>query len=190
MKNSILFLCTLGLLLVLFSCEKEEAIELADKTEPTQQGVTKDGFDFTTAPPTGCHTGDPTSSFRISPYVRPSGTCWGASHSGYQYDVVVYVNQPKPYTRRVSIYGWINNDRSSLPNTYTIDIPANSSTSSRNNAFAGASRRYNSMLVEVVGVLKQTNSGWAPETDYRATCAAVPINNCYSRNNDGGGVGF
>ncbi len=188
MKNSILFLCTIGLLLALFSCEKEEVIAVADKAELTEQGTTKNGFTIgPISPPSNCQVGDPNSAFRLSPYLEQAGICYGNGHTGYDYNVVVYVTNTKPYNRQVSVFGWRNGNKSSIPNTYTITIPANSFTSSKVAAFSNATAAYSSMLMEVNDVLKQQGFSWVSDPDYRATCADVHVQNCYNSTGGGGG---
>jgi len=117
MKNSILFL----LLLSLFACGKEDAFELMEVTEPKEQDLTKGGFG--TSPPTGCPVGDPTSLFRLSPYVEQAAPCYNLYHSGYEYETVVYV------------LGWRNGSRSSIPNTYSLTIPGHTYVSNRLNTW-------------------------------------------------------
>ena len=173
MKNGILFL----LFFALFACEKEEAFELPNATESKLQETAKTGLG--TSPPTGCPVGDPDSDFRLSPYVEQAGVCTGLFHTGYEYETVVYVGNSKPYTRRVSVFGWRNGNRSSIPNTYTLTIPANAFMSNRISTFPEAHMQYSSILVEVSSVMKHTSAGWVPETDYRATCASIPVTNCY-----------
>ena len=173
MKNSILFL----LFFVLFSCEKEESLELPNVVESEQQGTARGGLG--TFPPTGCPVGDPNSSFRLSPYVEQAGICNGLYHTGYEYETVVYAGSAKPYTRLVTVFGWRNGNRSSIPNTYSLTIPANDYASNRVNTFPFAHIRYSSILMEVSSVLKHTSAGWVEETDYRATCASIPVDNCY-----------
>lgn len=173
MRNSILFL----LLLAVFACEKDETFEIAEVPESKEQGVAKGGFG--TSPPTGCPVGDPNSLFKLSPYVEQAAPCYNLYHSGYEYETVVYANNKKPYARRVTVFGWRNGSRSSIPNTYSVTIPANAYSSNRISTFPSANMAYNSILVEVSAVLKQTSFGWVPETDYKATCAAVQVQNCY-----------
>lgn len=168
MKNTI-FLFLAATFLWMTSCEKNEAVVLADKADPTQQGTIKNNN----------VSGDPNSSFRLNPDVQPSGPCYNIRHSGYSYDVFVNVTNAKPYPRRVTIYGWLNGNRRVIPNTYSVTIPAHSTTSSRIDAFSNASSRYSSILVEIFHVSRWTGSGWAPETDYRSTCASIPVENCY-----------
>lgn len=173
MKNIILFL----LAIAFFACEKEEAFELTEGIESKEEGLLKRGFG--TSPPTGCPEGDLNSLFRLSPYVVPTALCYSLYHSGYEYETLVYVQNKKPYTRRVTVFGWRNGNRSSIPNTYTITIPANSYSSNQVNTFPSAHMAYSSILVEVSSVLKQTPLGWVPETDYKATCAEIEVENCY-----------
>ena len=131
------------------------------------------------SPPSNCHVGDASSTFRISPYVEQASPCYNLYHTGYNYETVVYVNNTKPYTRRVHIFGWRNGNRSSIPHTYGVTIPANSYTSSRVPTFGQEPVRYSSILVEVNNVFKQVGSNWVIDDDYRATCASIPVQNCY-----------
>ena len=133
-----------------------------------------------TSPPTGCPEGDPNSLFRLSPYVEQGEICYNFNHYGYVYDLVVYTNKKKPYPRRVTVFGWRNGNRSSIPNTYSVTIPANAYSSNRASTFPNATMSYSSILVEVSSVFKQTSSGpWGLDTDYKATCAEIEVQNCY-----------
>ncbi|WP_264791634.1 hypothetical protein [Aureispira anguillae] len=184
MKKNFFFWGTMALILVLSaSCKKEEVLETAIHEESKVETLAT------------------TSNFRggpilvLRPYVEVSGLCYGTNHSGNSYETLVYVTGTRPYHRKVTVFGWKNANMSSIPNTYTIDIPANSTTSSRVNTFPDATARYNSIKVEINQVLKQDASGlWVTDGAADRTTATIPVQNCYQGNgfgnNNGGGIGF
>lgn len=161
-----------------YSCEKEEGAELTTKLISKDPTLEKGGT-IGTSPPTGCPEGDPNSTFRLSPYVEQTDACYNLYHTGYNYETVVYAHKAKPYTRRVVVFGWRNGNRSSIPHSYSLTIPANAFSSNRVSTFYDEPAQYTSMLVEVSNVFKQVGSDWVIETDYKATCAEVPVQNCY-----------
>lgn len=173
------FVALIALLLAVTSCEKEEILEVATGEESTVETLAANSNFRGTA------------STVLRPYVVATGPCYGTSHSGNSYETLVYVTGTKPYHRKVTVFGWRNANMSSIPNTYTIDVPANSTTSSRINTFSNATMRYHSIKVEVDKVLKQDASGqWVTDNSSSTTAATIPVQNCYDSSGGGGGFGF
>lgn len=172
--RKIFFVAFMALMLALTSCEKDEILETTANEESKVETLAAN------------------SNFRggpiLRPYVVPTGTCYGNGHSGNTYETLVYVTGTKPYQRRVTVFGWRNGNMSSIPNTYTINIPANSTTSSRVGTFNGATMAYSSIKVEVNQVLKRNSSGqWVTDNSVNSTTATIPVQNCYDGTSGGGG---
>lgn len=175
--KKIFFLALAVFMLVLTSCEKEELLETTSKQESKVETLAANS-NFRGGPIGGT----------LSPYVVPTGTCYGSNHSGNTYETLVYVTGAKPYNRRVTVFGWRNGNMSSIPNTYTINIPANSTTSSRVGTFNGATMAYSSIKVEINQVLKQNSSGqWVTDYTGNRTTATISVQNCYDGTSGGGG---
>lgn len=197
MKKSIFFWGIMTLILAVSSCKKEEVLETAIQQESTIEPLTTSDF-----------RGAPLGTAAVlRPYVVSTGLCYGFRHTGNSYETLVYVTGAKPYDRRVIVFGWRNGNMSSIPNTYTITVPANSTTSSRVNTFPDATMLYSSIKVEVSQVLKRTSSGaWVTDASASTTSATIPVQNCYQEyidlgpggddddddngNNNSGGIGF
>lgn len=178
MKSNFLFLFSLSLILALFSCSKEEVIEtqVANSTTQTSQNSNFRGGTFG---PSGGGT-----TYKLMPYVEEAGPCYGLyTHSGKLYETVVYAQGTKPYDRRVTVFAWRNGNMSSIPNSYSVLVPAHGHASNRVPSFPNALSRYTHVFVEVTQVLKQNASGqWVDDTSAQTTTANIPVENCYTEN--------
>lgn len=179
--KKIFFVAFMALMLALTSCEKEEILETSTHETSKVENLAANS-NFRRPPISGATT--------LSPYVVHTGTCYGTNHSGNTYETLVYVTGAKPYHRKVTVFGWRNGNMSSIPNTYQIDIPANSTTSTRVGTFNGATMAYSSIKVEINQVLKQNSSGqWVTDNTGNRTTATISVQNCYDTAGGGGGFG-